>query len=440
MLKNRIQQFFKKNFIIIKEEYWADLQFKMLVENIFKVKSASIIALAFMAFLLFIDVKRFQNGLLIKGSIYWSLFILHLSIILHVIPLLLINLNKEKIRSGAYKYSRQIVMLWIVIVAGILLVMAALSILDRGSILLYALYIMLVNFVLILFHPDRAMLNIVSFIVFMIMVYLVHPYFDITYFIYFLETFAITFMAFSLSTHTYNMMVKEVTNENKLLEQKSQIEKAQAESNRLLLNILPATVAEELIKNDKVQPRNYTSATVMMIDFVGFSRISSTLSSEALVQTLDYSFTAFDRIIKKYGVEKIKTIGDGYLCVGGIPTETEDHPQQVILAAFEILDFLQKWKTEKEQKNEPYFEGRIGIHTGALTAGVVGETKFAYDIWGDTVNVAARLEAGSEAGKINISKTTFELIKDKFQCQHRGALPIKNLGTIEMYFVEKTLV
>jgi class 3 adenylate cyclase len=155
-----------------------------------------------------------------------------------------------------------------------------------------------------------------------------------------------------------------------------------------------------------------------------------------LVNKIDYCFSAFDQILPKYGLEKIKTLGDGYLCVGGVPTPSTDHPEQVIYAAMEILRFLDDWKLECQATKDIYFEGRIGIHTGPLIAGVVGKTKFAFDIWGDTVNIAARLESNGEAGRVNISKSTFLLVENRFECSHRGKIPIKNQEPIDMYFIE----
>ena len=151
---------------------------------------------------------------------------------------------------------------------------------------------------------------------------------------------------------------------------------------------------------------------------------------------LDYYFKSFDQIIEKHQLEKIKTIGDAYMCVGGLPEENPNHALNVLKAAVEIQTWLMEEKLEKEKKGVPFFEARIGIHTGPLVAGIVGSKKFAFDVWGDTVNVAARLESGGKAGKINISASTYHLIKDYFTCQFRGKIPIKNWGEVEMYFVE----
>jgi class 3 adenylate cyclase len=175
----------------------------------------------------------------------------------------------------------------------------------------------------------------------------------------------------------------------------------------------------------------------MMLDFKDFSGISRSLTPEGLIAKLDYCFKNFDRITAIYRLEKIKTMGDGYLCVGGVPKSNQTHPFDCIEAAYEMLTFLEEWKTEQMSLNELYFEARIGIHSGPVIAGVVGDKKFAFDLWGDAVNIAARLESSGETGKINISQTTYDLVKHKIACTHRGKIPIKNQEPINMYFVKE---
>jgi len=214
------------------------------------------------------------------------------------------------------------------------------------------------------------------------------------------------------------------------------IEQERARADRLLKNILPEKTATELILHNTVQPVRYESVTVLFSDFVGFTTIAERVSPEELIAELDRCFRLFDAIMDKHGLEKIKTIGDAYMCAGGLPTPTETHATQIVQAAIEMQKGLRELMQHRPNPDTPVFEMRIGIHTGPVVAGVVGSHKFAYDIWGDTVNTAARLEAGSAAGKINISATTYEQVKHLYTCTFRGNLAAKNKGEIAMYFVE----
>ncbi len=207
-------------------------------------------------------------------------------------------------------------------------------------------------------------------------------------------------------------------------------------SDDLLLNILPESVAEELKAEGHYTPKPFNHATVMFTDFKDFSRVSSRMSAEQLVHELDLCFKAFDRIIESFNLEKIKTIGDAYMCVGGVPDEMEDHAERMINAAFEIRDFISDLRFKRNFEGNSGLEIRIGIHSGPLVAGIVGHKKFSYDVWGDTVNTASRLESSSEAGKINISAATANLVKGKFTFRYRGGTQVKNIGEVEMYFVE----
>lgn len=212
------------------------------------------------------------------------------------------------------------------------------------------------------------------------------------------------------------------------------IEEEKNRSNNLLLNILPEETALELKQNGKVLAKKFESVTVCFTDFVGFTQYAEYLPPEKLVESVDYYFSKFDEIMEKYGLEKIKTVGDAYMWAGGLPFPTEDHAFKTVLAAIEITEFVKASKNINAL-NQTRFEIRIGINTGPLVAGVVGIKKFAYDIWGDTVNIASRMESNSETGKINISENTYELIKNAFDCDYRGEIEAKNKGVMKMYFV-----
>ena len=217
------------------------------------------------------------------------------------------------------------------------------------------------------------------------------------------------------------------------------IEYEKDRSDQLLLNVLPAETAEELKERGSATPKHYDMVTVLFTDFKGFTRIAEKLSPQELVAELDFCFHAFDKIIDKHKIEKIKTIGDAYMCAGGIPVANTSNPIDVVKAGLEIREFMEKLKADKESRGEDFLELRIGIHTGSVIAGVVGNKKFAYDIWGDAVNVASRMESSGIPGKVNISGETYELIKDEFRCTYRGKIEAKNKGEIEMYLVEGDL-
>jgi len=212
------------------------------------------------------------------------------------------------------------------------------------------------------------------------------------------------------------------------------IEEEKNRSENLLLNILPEETALELKQYGKVKAKKFDSVTVLFTDFKGFTHYAHHLSPEELVESVDFYFSKFDKIMEKHGMEKIKTIGDAYMCAGGLPFPTKDHAYKMVLAAFEIAEFIEESKKESDE-HITHFEVRIGINTGPIVAGVVGIHKFAYDIWGDTVNVASRMETLSTPGRINISENTYELIKDKFDCEYRGEIDVKNKGMMKMYFV-----
>ncbi|WP_445382037.1 adenylate/guanylate cyclase domain-containing protein [Robiginitalea sp. IMCC43444] len=209
-------------------------------------------------------------------------------------------------------------------------------------------------------------------------------------------------------------------------------ERDRAES--LLLNILPKQTASELKENGKVKAQRYNAASVLFTDFRNFTKHAEEVDPGLLVKSLDYYFSYFDTLMDKYGLEKIKTVGDAYMCAAGIPFPVEDHARRVVDAALEMLDFVEEAK-HQEDAEHIRFDIRIGINSGPVVAGIVGTKKFAYDIWGDTVNIAARMESASVPGKVNVAEHTYQLIKDRYQCQYRGEIEAKNRGKLKMYFV-----
>ncbi len=213
-----------------------------------------------------------------------------------------------------------------------------------------------------------------------------------------------------------------------LRDKNREIREERKKSESLLLNILPAHTARELKKNGSARPRQYQMVTVLFSDFVSFTHTSELLSPDQLVKKLDSYFRAFDEITARHHVEKIKTIGDAYMAAGGIPVADTDNPINTVKAGLEILDYVRS-------ENDPLFRIRIGIHTGPVVAGIVGTRKFAYDIWGDTVNVASRMESSGAPAQINISGTTYSFVKDYFYCEHRGKIEAKKKGMLDMYFV-----
>lgn len=243
--------------------------------------------------------------------------------------------------------------------------------------------------------------------------------------------FSVIFLAtsggyFNLAMHQTEELLHKRSNE--LLDERNK-------SENLLLNILPQETATELKEHGFSQPREFELVSVIFTDFKNFTQFSETLSAEELVKEIHYYFSVFDRIVKAHNIEKIKTIGDGYMCVGGLPTPNTTNPVDAVNAALELRDFVEVEKAKRSAENKRYFDVRIGIHSGSVVAGIVGIDKFAYDIWGDTVNTASRMESSGEKGEVNISQSTYELVKDHFNCEYRGAVKAKNKEDLDMYFV-----
>ncbi|MBL7795285.1 MAG: hypothetical protein JNJ90_02185 [Saprospiraceae bacterium] len=244
----------------------------------------------------------------------------------------------------------------------------------------------------------------------------------------------LTVLVMSLSWWFARRSSRRMKAKNREIEnQKNQIEEERHKSDRLLLNILPGEVAQELRVHGYATPRFYERATVVFTDFLNFTSLSEKLSPEQLIDELDACFLGFDEICERHGLEKIKTIGDAYMCAGGLPVPNDTHPEDAVSAALEMMEWLQK---RNETNPAAVFTAmRVGVHTGPVIAGVIGKNKFAYDIWGDAVNLASRLEELGEPGRINISGATWEAVKHRFPCTYRGKKEVHNKGLVDMYFV-----
>lgn len=227
----------------------------------------------------------------------------------------------------------------------------------------------------------------------------------------------------------YSGIIRDIT-EKKKAEQIILNEKKKSEE--LLLNILPKQVADELKINGKATTKKYDNVTILFTDFKDFTRMAPSVSPIKLVEELNEIYSHFDDIMEAFGVEKIETIGDAYFAACGVPVKNDNHAVQCIEAARQMFRYLD----ERNGKNKIQWKMRAGIHSGPVVAGVVGKKKYAYDLFGDTVNTASRMESNGEVGRINISETTYELIKGKYNCFHRGQINVKGKGNLNMYFID----
>lgn len=221
------------------------------------------------------------------------------------------------------------------------------------------------------------------------------------------------------------------------IKRENEMSAAQLRSDELLLNILPFQIAEELKDKGAVKARKYEGVSILFTDFKNFSGRAKQFSATDLVKEIDYLFRGFDHIMSKYDIEKIKTIGDAYMAATGLTAKNTNGAINIVRAAVEMNAFMQEYAQERQRKKQLYFQMRIGIHTGPVIAGVVGVRKFSFDIWGDTVNIAARMESAGGVDKINISQNTYEMIKaeKEFSFDYRGELEVKSIGKVKMYFV-----
>jgi adenylate cyclase len=222
-----------------------------------------------------------------------------------------------------------------------------------------------------------------------------------------------------------------------LRESRVAITEAKEKSENLLLNILPVAIAEELKQHGKVMPRHHDSVSILFADFKGFTRLAEGMEPAALIQLLDEYFTKFDELAIAHGMEKLKTIGDSYMCVGGLPETNRTHPVDACLMGLAMQAFVDQTKRQRDRFHLPSLELRVGVHTGPVMSGIVGKRKFTYDIWGDAVNVASLLETNGAPGRVNISESTHHRVKTLFVTEVRGSVEAKNKGPLAMFFVNR---
>jgi class 3 adenylate cyclase len=216
---------------------------------------------------------------------------------------------------------------------------------------------------------------------------------------------------------------------------RQELQDQREKSERLLHNMVPMAVAQELKNGNRVTARFYDAATILFADFEGFTKLAESMEPKELIGQLDDYFSAFDEVAERHRLEMLKTIGDAYMCVGGVPETNRSHPIDACLAALEMQQFIARTNRERKKLHLPRWDLRVGLHTGPVIAGVVGRRKFIYDVWGDAVNVAARMESAGAASKINVSEAIYHRTKGLFEFESRGSIEAKNKGQLEMFFL-----
>ncbi len=245
----------------------------------------------------------------------------------------------------------------------------------------------------------------------------------------------VTVFMFILIETRYRLTISMIKFKIALIEANDALGVEKAQSDKLLRNILPDEVADELKLTGRASAKHYQKVSVLFTDFKGFTARSASMTPEEVIEELNKCFSAFDEIVEKYNLEKIKTIGDAYMCAGGLPLANQTNHIDAVRAGLAIQEYITAYKNECIAKGEPYFECRLGINTGEVVAVVVSTKKFANDNWGDTVNTVSRAESNGYLGKVNITETTYELVKDIFKCEYRGDIEVKGKGQMKMYFV-----
>lgn len=446
-----------ENFLTdIETRFKLPFEQKVAYENTNRIQLLFFFAAFFLPLFFLLDYIRYKKGLLnfdiigiaqhtmaewgnlsIQTKKFWLYFLLHLSHMMFI-PLLWVSstaiLKRKQIKRHEFDEVIPYVRNYLKVLSIALIPAAILAMYERESLALTMIYSVLINIILVLDHRKSIFWNILGFL-------LVGTSFMFLYkdptdkLVEMMELFAIFGIPFIISRTQYGLRIREFEYQNKLNEQNHIIQLEKEKSDELLLNILPLEIARELKDKGYSDAQQFDQVSVLFCDFVNFTGVTEKLSPKQLIGEIHYCFKNFDQIMGRYGLEKIKTIGDAYLAVSGLPKAGSHNVDDVISASKEIVEFISTYKTERDFLNGTGWGVRIGISSGPVIAGIVGVKKFAYDIWGDTVNTAARMQQYSEPGRINISKSTYELVKDRYNCEYRGKLQAKNKGLIDMYFL-----
>jgi class 3 adenylate cyclase len=424
----------------IDPKYHSSFRQKIAYENAHRIVVLFYFLLAFFVLFLILDWQRIRENKA-DDILYELLFVSHLIFAFQLFTAGIAVKNYKAINNREYPHILRLERQFVFSMIVGQLPMAILGIFERETMVVLMVYSVMVNVIMQVSHRKAILYNSFSFVLAVLGLIF---YFNSSYvsedssgpLILAMEILAVFSIPFFISRNHYNSKLREFEYQEILTEQNDIIRLEKEKSDDLLLNILPKEVAEELKETGHSEAHQFENVSVLFTDFVNFTTVSEHLTPKQLVAEIHYCFRAFDAIIEKYRLEKIKTIGDAYLAVSGLPTSDKNHAQRVVGAALEIREFVSKHKFENIEAQKEFLDIRIGIHSGPVVAGIVGVKKFAYDIWGDTVNTAARMEQCSDPGKITISERTYELVKESFLCIDRGKIEAKNKGKIHMYFVE----
>ena len=423
------------NFLLkIDSRYYPQFGLKTAYENADRIKILFYFIVLFFPLLAVLDYIRFEKGMMVDNLLYQLLAIDHLLFATLIFTSGQAIFHRKQIRKHEYPEIENLVSNFIATIIIVMLPMGILGIFERETLVVMTIYSVILNIILELDHRKSIIFNVSGFIISFIAI-LFYETEILKKLVTSMELIAVFGIPFIISRRQYNLKLREFEYKNILNEQNKIIQTEKDKSDKLLLNILPEEIAKELKENGFSEAHQFDDVTVLFTDFVNFTGISEKLTPQELVAEIHYCFKNFDAIIERHGLEKIKTIGDAYLAVSGLPQANKHHALSVIEAAIDIVEFINKYKWEKQVLKDAFWGVRIGINSGPVIAGIVGVKKFAYDIWGDTVNTAARMEQHSEAGKINISSSTYKLIKNNYTCEYRGKIAAKNKGMIDMYFL-----